>query len=142
MEPHDTARECALLLNSELHLRRLGVRMIDWHAELVSITERIAEIEAKISLQSEKVRQLSGSGPDFAKAGSILVLLQERLKNAENHKRFIESRNPKQSTGGDLIESTKWVREPIQNQNINLAENAPSVPLKQVHIQNITIEIK
>jgi hypothetical protein len=120
----------------------LSDTMIDWNAELVSITNRIAEIQEKISLQSERVRQLSEKKGDPVAAISILTLLQERLKNAETHKRFVESRNSRQSIGVDAYGSTKLAQNPINDQNIETNENTSNLPLKPAHIQNITIEIK
>jgi len=116
--------------------------MIDWHTELVLVNERIDEIEGRISLQSAKAQRLSNNKEDYKKAISILALLQERLKNAEQHKRFIESRTSKQAVREDVDGSAKVVKEPNQTQNMAAAHNIAGTPLKQVKIQNITIDIK
>jgi hypothetical protein len=115
--------------------------MIDWHAELISITSRIAEIEEKISLRSQKVHQLS-EGNGRAAAVSILTLLQERLKNAETHKRVIESRSSKESIRGEAVGLSECARENIKTRSTETTVNTAGLASKQVHIHNITIQVK
>jgi hypothetical protein len=67
-------------------------------------------------------------------------LLEERLKSAEAHKRFIESRSAIQSVQSNSL--LKDIGQGVEDQRIETNGTTSGGPPKEVYIQNITIEVK
>ena len=64
----------------------------DWPAQLENCERRIAELEAGIASQEQKIRQLlkAGKNAEFANRG--LAIRQESLARVRRYERLIEAR--------------------------------------------------
>ena len=64
----------------------------DWRTQLDAANRRIAELEGKISAQTEALRRLSVEGAGTEVVTQMLDVLNESLERASIYKQFIESR--------------------------------------------------
>jgi uncharacterized coiled-coil protein SlyX len=64
----------------------------DWKAQLQAANRRIAELEGKISVQNERLQQLSGVGAGTQAVTRMLDVLKQNLERTTIYKQFIETR--------------------------------------------------
>jgi hypothetical protein len=117
------------------------VIVIDWHSELATILQRIAEIEARISLQRQKTEQGSADA-NSAAVTPLLTILQERLNHAMNHKRFIESRIAARSIQTSTSERSKDAGPGTAAGSSEAHGDAALRPSKEVQIKNIIVQLE
>jgi hypothetical protein len=69
-----------------------GAALTDWNAQLEKANRHIAELETKITAQTDALRRLSGEGAGARMVTRMLDVLKESLERANIYKRFIETR--------------------------------------------------
>jgi hypothetical protein len=66
--------------------------LTDWNAQLEKANRHIAELETKITAQTDALRRLSWEGAGARMVTRMLDVLKESLERANIYKRFIETR--------------------------------------------------
>jgi hypothetical protein len=75
----------------------------DWSAELETCRIRIAELEAGIALQKQKIQRLFDRGMDADFVQRVLALMEQSLERVRSHKHSIETRIAERNAGQDSV---------------------------------------
>jgi hypothetical protein len=66
--------------------------LVSWQAEFELTSMRVAELEGKITLQREAIRQLSAKEKDTTTAQQLLRVREQNLERLLIYRAFVESR--------------------------------------------------
>src|ERR1700719_4093025 len=116
--------------------RKLGSRKLpmaktdwDWPAQRENCERRIAELEAGIASQEQKIRQLLKVGKNAEFANRVLAIRQESLARVRGYKRLIEARVAEGAAQGRATELVSALSKlKLSNGAPNGTRGAPSLP--------------